>query len=124
MDFRLSEHFYMSEYQCKDGSMFIELELVEKVEQLRKILGRPIIINSGYRSPEYNVKIGGASNSQHIYGRAVDIQKFDGLSDEFIETLAVMLGFRGIGIYNNFYHLDIREELINKVDRSYDRWEG
>lgn len=49
--------------------------LVENVlDPLREAWGRPIIVNSGYRSPELNSKIGGAKNSQHLTGCAVDIQ--------------------------------------------------
>ena len=36
--------------------------------------GEPIIINSGYRSPQLNRKIGGAANSNHLTGCAVDIR--------------------------------------------------
>ena len=36
--------------------------------------GAPIIINSGYRSPQLNRKIGGANNSNHLTGCAVDIR--------------------------------------------------
>ena len=36
--------------------------------------GVPIIINSGYRSPQLNRKIGGANNSNHLTGCAVDIR--------------------------------------------------
>ena len=36
--------------------------------------GVPIIINSGYRSPQLNRKIGGAANSNHLTGCAVDIR--------------------------------------------------
>ena len=36
--------------------------------------GVPIIINSGYRSPQLNRKIGGAPNSNHLTGCAADIR--------------------------------------------------
>lgn len=48
--------------------------LCENVLQpLRDYMGEPIIINSGYRSPELNQKIGGARSSQHVIGEAADI---------------------------------------------------
>lgn len=47
--------------------------LVDKVlDPLREKVG-PIIVNSGYRSPEYNKKVGGVPTSQHCNGQAVDI---------------------------------------------------
>jgi len=121
MDIQLSEHFWLSEFECRDGSNFVEHELVLKLEELRKLIGLPIIINSGYRSLEYNRSIGSDDTSQHILGRAVDIQKFY-LDDDAFELIAKLVGFKGIGIYDNFYHLDIREKLINTVGRDYDRW--
>lgn len=48
--------------------------LCENVLQpLRDYMGEPIIINSGYRSPELNRKIGGVRSSQHVIGEAADI---------------------------------------------------
>ena len=44
------------------------------LEVLRERAGTPIIINSGYRSPQLNRKIGGAANSNHLTGCAVDIR--------------------------------------------------
>ena len=43
------------------------------LEPLRKRYGRPIRVNSGYRSPELNRVVGGAANSQHMYGEAADL---------------------------------------------------
>ena len=43
------------------------------LDPLRQKLGKPIVINSGYRSPEINKAIGGASRSQHSAGEAADI---------------------------------------------------
>jgi len=42
-------------------------------EPLRKWYGKPIRINSFYRSPELNTAIGGSANSQHSFGEAIDI---------------------------------------------------
>ncbi len=48
--------------------------LAEKVLQpIRDHFKIPVIVTSGYRSPEYNLRIGGAINSQHMRGEAVDI---------------------------------------------------
>ena len=43
------------------------------LQPLRDKLRRPIIVTSGYRSPELNKKVGGSKNSQHVLGQAVDI---------------------------------------------------
>lgn len=49
-------------------------QLVDNVLQpLRDLYGKPITVNSGYRSPMVNKHIGGAKNSQHLKGEAADI---------------------------------------------------
>ena len=62
------------------------LKLVaEKVfEPLREGLGKPIRISSGYRSPALNKAIGGAKNSQHTTGEALDLQGVGGLKNSEI----------------------------------------
>ena len=48
--------------------------LAEKIfEPLRKYVGKPIKINSFFRSPDLNKAIGGSSKSQHCKGQAIDI---------------------------------------------------
>lgn len=50
------------------------IALAEKVLQpARERYGKPITINSGYRSPAVNARVGGASSSQHLTGQAADI---------------------------------------------------
>lgn len=44
------------------------------LQPLREAYGKPIIVTSGYRSPELNKAIGGAKNSQHMRGQAADIK--------------------------------------------------
>lgn len=48
----------------------------EVLDPLRKAWGRPIIINSGYRCEKLNKLVGGATNSDHKYGRAVDMEDY------------------------------------------------
>ena len=43
------------------------------LQPLRDKLRRPIMVTSGYRCPELNKLVGGAKNSQHVLGQAVDI---------------------------------------------------
>jgi uncharacterized protein YcbK (DUF882 family) len=44
------------------------------LQAIRSHFDQPITITSGYRSPAYNKKVGGASNSQHLYGKAADFK--------------------------------------------------
>ena len=112
---RISPHFVLLEMACKDGSdkVLYSTELMEKLEKLRAYGGFTIHINSGYRTPAHNKKIGGATNSQHTKGTAADIVvKKDGktVSGKLICCLCQFLGFKGIGyISDKAVHVDMRE---------------
>lgn len=43
------------------------------LDKVREMWGKPLIVNSGYRSPELNKKVGGVYNSNHLKGEAVDL---------------------------------------------------
>lgn len=109
----VSANFKVREYRCKDGSdaVFIHPELAEILQKIRTHFGRPVTINSAFRTPEYNKKVGGESLSQHLYGRAADIA-IAGVSPkkvaEYAETLLKNRG--GIGIYPTFTHIDVRSK--------------
>lgn len=79
-----------------------------KTIKLAKALGKPLVINSAYRPPEYNTRIGGAKKSQHVEKTAVDIRWPDGDFRDRIAfiQLAIEAGFTGIGVYNGFIHCD------------------
>lgn len=47
---------------------------IRRLDEIREGYGKPIIINSGYRCPELNRKVGGVSSSFHQLGLAVDIR--------------------------------------------------
>lgn len=48
--------------------------VVNILDPLREAVGRPITVNSGYRAPGLNLRVGGASSSQHVLGEAADIE--------------------------------------------------
>jgi len=83
--------------------------LLARLNHLRNIINRPIYINSGYRCPEENQRVGGVPGSYHLLGMAVDIHVQDFLLSDLL-LYAKELGFNGIGFYEkgNFLHLDVR----------------
>lgn len=108
-NFQISKHFNLREFQSPDtGEVKINSKLIEKLELLRQRFGRPIIINSGYRTKEHNEQVGGSKNSLHVQGKAVDIRKVEGLTIDEMAELAEEIGFDGIGKYNWGIHVDIR----------------
>ena len=109
---RLSEHFKVYEFRCKDNTdpIFVSLTLVNALDCIPEHFKGPVYINGAYRNPGYNAMIGGAKHSMHMYGMAADIH-INGVTPkqiaEFAETIMPDRG--GIGIYDNFCHIDVRE---------------
>lgn len=65
--------FYFREFKSKgDGWIKIKRDHVRALEVYRERFG-PVHILSGYRDPAHNRRVGGAANSQHLYGNANDI---------------------------------------------------
>lgn len=116
---KLSANFKVKEFACNDGSdvVFIAPDLVAILQKIRNHFGKAVVINSGYRTPDYNKKVGGATQSQHLYGTATDI-RISGVKPKdiasYVETLMPNTG--GIGIYSNFVHVDVR--------KTKSRWNG
>ena len=60
------------------GQLAKAIKLAENCfEPIREHLGKPIRVNSGYRSPAVNKRIGGALTSQHSLGEAIDLDLHD-----------------------------------------------
>lgn len=130
-----AERFTWREYDSHDGVKVPERLRVRVVKNarglnnLRRVVAKAykvkpvqvgIKINSGYRSPTYNKRIGGARFSQHKEGRAADIQVFvqgKKIDSQTVGNLAesVTVFHRGgIGVYDeshgSFTHVDTRED--------------
>lgn len=118
---RLSPHFRVREFHSKhDPSDLVKVDerLLTLLENIRNYVGKPVHINSGYRSPEYNATLKNASpRSQHCNGKAADIW-VEGVTPKQIADIAeCYLGSSGgIGIYKTFTHVDVRTSCA--------RWKG
>lgn len=89
--------------------------LAAAFEAVRAAVGLPLVILSGYRTTAHNRAIGGARNSQHVEGRALDLLPPRGWAP--MDLASVVKGVpavRGIGVYPTFVHMDVRpsESLI------------
>lgn len=107
---RLSANFMKSEFFSKDGFpiVIVDERLVKGLQALRDNLQKPVVINSAYRSPAHNTKVGGAPKSRHMLGCAADIV-VKGLSTSELAALARRAGFTGVIEYPNsgFVHVDV-----------------
>lgn len=115
---QLSPAFKVREFRCRDGSdaIMIDQTLVVLLQAIREHFGKPVTITSGYRTAAHNTAVGGAKSSQHLQGRAADIQVQD------TDPLAVaayaeslMPGWGGVGRYpvkpgraRGWVHVDTR----------------
>jgi uncharacterized protein YcbK (DUF882 family) len=117
---QVSEHFKVKEFAQKDyqcDEVLIDSELIKVLEDVRTNFKMPVIITSGYRTPEYNKKIGGVKNSQHTKGTAADIKVKTVPASEVQRYLNRKYPDKyGIGRYENFTHIDVREKKA--------RWRG
>jgi uncharacterized protein YcbK (DUF882 family) len=116
---KLSTNFSLNEFASADGTAPTNdvlknlTELAKNLEVLRKHLGQPIRITSGFRSREHNKKIGGALNSFHVLGMAADIQVAKMKPEDLAKAIELLIKDGkikegGLGIYRTWIHYDIR----------------
>lgn len=127
---RITPHFDTAEFKQRAWSGGPEVAYPNKwvterltplclaLELLRDELGGPAIhVISGYRSKGFNDSVKGAPNSQHLVGRAADVQVrtvSPAAVYEAVQTLhrkGLALQVRGMGAYDTFVHLDVRPTI-------------
>lgn len=104
--------FSPAELRCKGTGLDIPLndntmDALDKLQKMRDIVDKPFVINSAYRSPEHNKRVGGAKKSMHVQGRAFDI-RIAGHDPKVLYRAAKKAGFKGIGFHTSFLHVDNR----------------
>ena len=117
---KLTNNFNKSEFECKCGCempqdvLFEIQKLAAQLQTIRDFIRKPIKLTNAYRCPKHNKAVGGVSNSQHILGKAADIQISNMEPAEVYKTIDnltehghILQG--GLGKYNTFTHYDIRK---------------
>jgi len=129
---KLTNNFFKSEFECKCGcdmpiSVLDNVKLLAiQLQTIRDYVKQPIKINSAYRCEVHNSLIGGSKRSQHKLGKASDITINTFTPNEVVDVVNnlltnEMLGYfyiGGIGRYNTFTHLDIRDYKARWDNRS------
>lgn len=116
---KLSTSFKVKEFVCHDNKtdeILICSNLVTLLQAIRDHFNKPIIITSAYRTQAHNKAVGGSANSQHLYGKAADIQ----ISGETLKSIADFAkkqdeaGGVAMSAKGNFVHVDTRERKKDK----------
>lgn len=130
---QLTKNFNAKEFysHCADvfGSHYLDEKLINAMQFIRDYYDVPIFITSSYRSVLCNSIAGGALNSQHLKGLAVDFSfKNENIQKKYINDILnkapiyyslLSYGINGIGLYNGFNHIDTRDsdlQLWNESD--------
>lgn len=110
----LTANFCVREFACQDGSdtIFIAETLPMACQYIRSREDKPISINSAYRTPTHNKKVGGEEFSRHLYGLAADLGVPAGstpqkMAKEFREFAP---DWGGCGVYPWGIHIDCDPE--------------
>lgn len=97
------------------------------LEPARERLGKPIVVNSGFRCPIHNVAVGGVANSQHVRGEAADLACRD---NQRLAKIIVEQGrFDQLILYPTFVHVSWkrgggnRQEILRKTSAGYQKVE-
>ncbi len=116
---KLTCNFSMSEFECNCGCKMPEdvksniIELANNLQVLRDFLNMPIKITNAFRCESKNNSVNGVKNSQHLVGKAADLQVFQLSPNEVADAVSELmeknlLKMGGLGRYNSFTHIDIR----------------
>lgn len=119
---KLSENFSREEFDCHDGSEVpdnllpnLHKLVLQVLQPLRTAWGQPLQVVSGYRSPAWNERVGGAANSTHLTAEGADIRPLD--PRDVPVLLATLQDMRargqlpklgGLGVYKGWLHVDVR----------------
>ncbi len=120
-------YFTAREFTCKcegfcDHPDVVSMELVQKLDRIRKAVGVPLKINSGTRCERHNRKTGGASTSAHLpkndVSYAADVACPNG-SIRYVLIREALREFNRIGIAKDFIHVDNDPSLPAEVVWTY-----
>jgi len=105
---KISDYFTEDDFTCPCcGKFKVSQKFLISLDIARKIAGVPFVINSGYRCPVHNERIGGKDDSAHMEGLAVDIVVESGWHRWKIHEGLRLAGFTRIGHGKNFLHADL-----------------
>lgn len=103
------KYFQLREFDSPDmpgSGVRMNEQFMQMLDEAREMAGVPFHINSGFRTPKHNKKVGGSQNSSHLRGRAADIACTNSTQRFRIVAALIAAGFNRIGIAETFIHVD------------------
>ena len=116
-NFRPFEFECRCSHDCGKGFAQMNPDFLDRLERARLYANSSFTLNSAFRCIKHNQDIGGTEGSAHTKGLAVDIKTPDSRSRFKIMYGLIKAGFKRIGVYENFIHVD--DDLTKPVDVSW-----
>jgi len=116
------KYFKLSEFDSPDlpgSGIEMNEEFLHMLDAARKIYGKPMRVNSGYRTETHNKKVGGVSSSSHLKGLAADISCKDSSNRFEMVQAFIKAGFKRIGVASSFIHIDNDKDKSQNVMWTY-----
>jgi uncharacterized protein YcbK (DUF882 family) len=130
----LAANFHLDEFDCHDGTAVPGSVLpavmrlaADVLQPIRDVWTGPLLIVSGYRTPAWNLRVGGVQRSTHLTGEGCDIRPVH-LADvpRLHDLILAMHGRKeipalgGLGEYPRWVHVDTRKHPSGRLRR----WHG
>ncbi|MEM7047898.1 MAG: D-Ala-D-Ala carboxypeptidase family metallohydrolase [Pseudomonadota bacterium] len=109
---------------CRRNRLAVDPQAMDCLQALRGRIGRPLRINSAFRCPYHNKRVGGAVRSRHRYGDAFDVSVIGWRKEDKRRLYdgARGAGFNGFGLYGSFLHIDTSRPRIWSTTQGDKAW--
>lgn len=116
------KYFNYEEFDSPDvqgSGQLMDKKFLSMLDEIRELVGEPIIITSGFRTPAHNEAINGVEGSSHTKGLAVDIAVRNSRMRFKLLNAIQQVGINRIGIADDFIHIDIDKDKDPNVIWTY-----
>lgn len=116
-NFQITENFWLEEFHCKCSypdciDTKVSAVLIGALQTLRRNIGSPIKVHSGYRCIQHNKDVSGTTKSKHLEGIAADISSANIHPGKLYSEAKRIDTFSkgGLGLYSWGIHTDVRTD--------------
>lgn len=116
---KVATNFKVSEFKSDSSIVLINSKLPAALQMIRDKIGKPIIITCAYRTETHNKRVGGVSNSKHLYGMAADIY-VKGVDERTLARTINSLFPKSYAVIcytkKHFVHFDVRDKKYRAIN--------